>query len=61
MPKYRARITETLWRVAYVVVEADDIDAAWEKADVAMWDVKDDSFICVDGDMEVDEIEEFKS
>jgi hypothetical protein len=58
MPKYRARITETLWRVAYIVVEADNEEDAWAKADVAMWDIKDDSFICVDGDMEVSDIEE---
>jgi hypothetical protein len=60
MPKYRARITETLYRVAYVIVEADDEEAAWAKADTAMWDIKDDDFICTDGDMEVSDVEELK-
>jgi hypothetical protein len=61
MPKYRARITETLYRVAYVIVEADDEEAAWEKADTTMWDIKDDDFFCTDADMEVADVEEFKS
>jgi len=59
MPKYRARISETLYRVAYVIIEADDEEAAWEKADTAMWDVKDDDFICTDADMEITDVEEF--
>jgi len=60
MPKYRARITETLYRVAYVVVEADNEEDAWNKTEeFVMWDIKDDSFTCVDGSMEVDSIEEF--
>jgi hypothetical protein len=61
MPKYRARITETLYRVAFVIVEADDEADAWDKTEeFVMWDIKDDSFACVDGNMEVDDIEEIE-
>lgn len=58
MTKYRARIAETLYRVAYVIIEAETEEEAWAKADTAMWDVKDDSFSCIDADMEVTDIEE---
>jgi hypothetical protein len=61
MPKYRARITETLYRVAFVIIEADSEEEAWEKADAAMWEVKDDDFACTDSDMEVADVEEFKA
>ena len=61
MPKYRAKIRESLYRVAFVIIEADSEEEAWEKADAAMWEVKDDDFACTDSDMEVDYIEEFKS
>lgn len=57
MPKYKARITETLYRVVYVIVEADDEADAWAKAETIMWDVKDDDYAVTDGDLEVSDIE----
>jgi hypothetical protein len=59
MPQSRAKIRESLYRVAFVVVEADNEEAAWEKAHTAMWDIKDDDFACTDSDMEVADVEEF--
>jgi len=61
MPKYRAKIRESLYRVAHIVVEADSNEEAWDKAHAAMWEIKDDDFACTDSDMEVADVEEFKS
>lgn len=57
MPKYRAKVTETIYRVAYITVETEDEVDAWEAAESEMYGITDESFLTLDGDLEVTDIE----
>lgn len=59
MPKYKARIVETIRRVAYVRVDAQDDDAAWNAADDAIYEITDQDhrWSTIDGNTEVTDIE----
>jgi hypothetical protein len=57
MPKYTAKITETIYRVAYITVEAEDEGDAWDRAESEMYSVPDDRFLTLDGNLEVSDLE----
>lgn len=57
MPKYKARVVETLVQVAYIYIEADNEDDAWLKADAAAYDIPSSRFKVSQGDLEVTDIE----
>jgi hypothetical protein len=57
MPKYKARVVETLAQVAYVYIDADSEDDAWLKADAAAYDIPSSAFKVSQGDLEVTDIE----
>lgn len=57
MPKYKARIVETVVQVAYVYFDAENDDAAWNAADDLLYDIPSSSFKVMDGEMSVDDVE----
>jgi hypothetical protein len=57
MPKYTAKITETIYRVAYVTVEAEDEGDAWDRAESEMYSIPDAHFLALDGNLEVTDME----
>lgn len=57
MPKYKARVVETLAQVAFIYIEADSEAEAWEKADKMVYDIPSASFKVLDGDIQVDDLE----
>lgn len=56
MPKYKVEITETTYRVAYIVVEAEDEGDAWDRAESEMYLVPNSDFADIDGSLEVSDL-----
>jgi hypothetical protein len=56
MPKYKARITETIYKVAFAYIDADDEADAWDKADSLIY-LPESEFKETDSYIEVSDIE----